>query len=207
MLCPTAPSLPWVAWASLPHLHWYYAPLRLPPPRLGVLHLSLVPRYLACFRRSWCPLRAHGQEEAPGHARAFGHPVPQSGNDARRQVALPSSRVPPMDTCPALRPRWCPAHSPYRTQDCCLPALANRRLTTTIHISGLNHAAYLLATPGFVRPLAGRHAGSLLTCWLDVSQVGLAHGAHPLGNNNPFHGVTSNPKVSGLPWREQALVG
>jgi hypothetical protein len=121
-------------------------------------------------------------------------------------VALPSSRVPPVKTCPALRPRWCPSHSPYRTQDCCLPALANRRLTTTIPISGLNHAAYLLTTPGFVRPLAGRHAGSLLTCWLDVSQVGLAHGAHPLGNNNPFHGVTSTPKVSGLPWREHALV-
>src|SRR5215831_18186476 len=30
-LCPTAPSLPWVAWASLPHLPRYYAPLRLPP--------------------------------------------------------------------------------------------------------------------------------------------------------------------------------
>ena len=142
----------------------------------------------------------------PGHARAFGHPVPHSGYGTRRQVALPRSRVPPVKTCPALRPRWCPAHSPSRTQDCCLPALANRRLPTTIHISGLNHAAYLLATPGFVRPLAGRHAGSLLTCWLDVSQVGLAPGAHPLGNNNPFHGVTSNPKVSGLPWREQGVV-
>ena len=182
MLCSTAPSLPWVAWASLPHLPGYYAPLRLPPPPLGVLHLSLVPRYLACFRRSWCPLRAHGQEEAPGHARAFGHPVPQSGNDARRQVALPSSRVPPLEACPALRPRWCPGHSPYRTQDCCLPALANRRLTTTIHISGLNHAACVLATPGFVRPLAGRHAGSLLTGWRGVNQVGLEpHRLAPTG--------------------------
>ena len=88
-------------------------------------------------------------------------------------MALPSSRVPPVKTCPALRPRWCPAHSPSRTQDCCLPARANRRLPTTIHISGLNHAAYLLATPGSVRPLTGRHAGSLLTGWLGVSQVGL----------------------------------
>ena len=31
-------------------------------------------------------------------------------------------------------------------------------------------------------------------------------GSHPLGNNNPFHGVISTPKVSGLPWREHALV-
>ena len=46
-------------------------------------------------------------------------------------------------------------------------------MSTTIPISGLHHAACLLATPGFVRPLAGRHAGSLLTGWLGVSQVGL----------------------------------
>ena len=99
------------------------------PAPLGVLHLSLVPRYLACSRRSWCPSRARGLVEAPGHARAFGHPVPHSGYKTRRQVALPSSRVPLLKTCPALRPRWCPAYSPYRTQDCCLPALANRRLS------------------------------------------------------------------------------
>jgi len=46
-------------------------------------------------------------------------------------------------------------------------------VSTTIHLSGLNHAACVLATPGFVRPLTGRHAGSLLTGWLGVSQVGL----------------------------------
>ena len=26
-------------------------------------------------------------------------------------------------TCPALRPRWCPARLPWREQDCCLPML------------------------------------------------------------------------------------
>src|SRR5262249_42345338 len=46
-------------------------------------------------------------------------------------------------------------------------------LSTTLHFSGLHHAACLLATPGFVRPLAGRHAGALLTGWLGGSQVGL----------------------------------
>src|SRR5713101_4092821 len=49
-LCSTAPSLPWVAWASLPHLHRYYAPLRLPPPRLGGFACRSPARYLACFR-------------------------------------------------------------------------------------------------------------------------------------------------------------
>jgi hypothetical protein len=122
-------------------------------------------------------------------------------------VALPSSRVPPVKTCPALRPRWCPAHSPRRTQDCCLPATENRRLTTTLSISGLHHAAYLLATPGSVRPLTGRHAGSLLTCWLGFNQVGFAPwSAHLLGNNNQFHGLAPSPKVSGLPWRDQWLI-
>jgi len=70
-------------------------------------------------------------------------------------MALPSSRVTPLYACPALRPRWCPETSPYRSQDCCLPATAHRRLvlattlrtillTTTLHISGLHHAAYML---------------------------------------------------------------
>jgi hypothetical protein len=66
----------------------------------------------------------------PDHARAFGHSVPHSGSETRRQVALPSSRVTPLDTCPVLRPRWCPAHSPYRTQDCYLPVTGNRRLSS-----------------------------------------------------------------------------
>ena len=99
---------------------------------------------------------------------------PTPGMWARTQMALPRSQVPPLKTCPALRPRWCPVHAPKRTQDCGLPATGNRRLPPTRPISGLNHAACLLATPGSVRPLTGRHAGSLLTCWLDVSQVGLA---------------------------------
>jgi hypothetical protein len=37
---------------------------------------------------------------------------PTPGLWSRRQAALPSSRVPPLKTCPALRPRWCPAHLP-----------------------------------------------------------------------------------------------
>src|SRR5712691_4348694 len=47
--CPALPSLPWVPWVAVPHLHRYYAPLRLPPARLGSLRLSLASRYRACF--------------------------------------------------------------------------------------------------------------------------------------------------------------
>ena len=174
-LCSTLPSLPWVPWASVPHLPRYYATLRLPPYPSRVA--SLVARFpipcalLLCVVSPQGSLSGRSAQTAPGPL-VTRSPTP--GLWSRRQVAFPRSRVPPLKTCPALRPRWCPAHSPYRTQDCCLPALANRRLTTTIHISGLNHAACLLATPGSVRPLTGRHAGSLLTCWLGFNQVGLA---------------------------------
>ena len=145
------------------------------PAPLGSLHLSLASRYLACFQTfvmslpGSCPGGSSRNTPGPLVTRS-----PNPGMSSRRPVALPRSRVPPVKPCPALRPRWCPAHSPERTQDCGLPAHANRRLPTTIPISGLNHAAYLLAPPGSVRPLTGRHAGSLLTCWLDFSQGGLA---------------------------------
>ncbi len=46
----------------------------------------------------------------------------------RRREALPSSRITLVPTCPALRPRWCPARSPWREQDCCLPATAQSAL-------------------------------------------------------------------------------
>src|SRR5262245_281226 len=100
MLCPTSPSLPWVAWVSLPHVPWYYTTLRLPPALLGVLRLSLVPRYLACFPRSWCPCRARGQAKAPGHARAFGHPVPHSGPPAKETDASPKFPCSPCEAMP-----------------------------------------------------------------------------------------------------------
>ena len=134
-------------------------------------------------------------------------------------MALPSSRVTPMDTCPALRPRWCPEHSPWRIQDCCLPATAYRRRslatalriilwTTTLHISGLHHAAYILVPSSFALPLLGLHVDFttdlLARLWSGGSCTVL--GAHPLGNYNQFHGISPNSKVSGLPWHEQRIV-
>jgi hypothetical protein len=107
------------------------------PARLGGLRLSLaapIPCLLPWVRG--VPVGLVARAEAPGHARAFGHPVPHSGYETRRQVALPSSQVPPLETCPALRPRWCPAHSPYRAQDCCLPVTGNRRLSPRYHLEG-----------------------------------------------------------------------
>ena len=102
------------------------------PSRVASLDVRFpIPRLLHCVRG--IPLGLMAWSKPPGHARAFGRPVPQSGNDARRQVVLPRSRVTPLKTCPALRPRWYPGRSPSRTQDCCLPALANRRLSSLYH--------------------------------------------------------------------------
>src|SRR5262249_469365 len=60
MLCPTAPSLPWVAWASLPHLPRYSAPLRLPPcPSRGASLVArfpipcLLPSFVVSLTGSW----------------------------------------------------------------------------------------------------------------------------------------------------------
>ena len=130
-------------------------------------------------------------------------------------MALPSSRVTPGDTCPALRPRWSPVGSPKRLRDCCLPVARNRRLSprhvlrvilmsTIIKISGLHHAACILVPSSFVRPLLGVHVeftpDRLARRWSGGTCTVL--GAHPLGSNNLFHEIALNPKASGLPWRD-----
>ena len=46
-VCPASPSLPWVPWASVPHLPRYCAPLRLPSIRLGSLRVRSLPNTLS----------------------------------------------------------------------------------------------------------------------------------------------------------------
>src|SRR5215813_3891213 len=70
----------------------YYATLRLPPGPLGVLRLSLVPRYLACSSRSWCPRRARGLVEAPNPRQGLWSPGPPVRDV--RQGARGLSQVP-----------------------------------------------------------------------------------------------------------------
>src|SRR5439155_16327295 len=81
-------------------------------------------------------------------------------------------------------------------------------LSTTILISGLHHAACILAPSSFVPPLLGVHVefatDRLAKLWSGGTCT--VPGAHPLGNNNQFHGFSPTPKVSGLPWRDQCLV-
>ena len=105
------------------------------PVPLGLLRLALASRYLACFRAfvvslaGSCPSGSPADTPGPLVTRS-----PTPGMCARTQMALPSSRVPPLKTCPALRPRWCPRYAPKRIQDCSLPALAHRRLSSQYHL-------------------------------------------------------------------------
>jgi hypothetical protein len=144
--------------------------------------------------------------------------LPRPATVARRPVALPRSRVTPMPTCPALRPRWCPRLLPLRAWDCCLPATGNRRLSPPYclegyptghdypHVGapsrGLPARSLQLRTPmaGLARGGHSRPAGSAFVGW-DLSVC-----SHPRGHHHQFHASSLNPKVSGLPWRDQGEV-
>jgi hypothetical protein len=142
-LCPASPSLQWVPWAvgsppsrpgtqrSQPAVLCSAKTANGPPRGRSVLPLlprSLGSRLLLCV--PWSPkARVKGGRflSTPGVFPVLGG-TPTPDLYPRRPLALPSSRVTPVEACPALRPRWCPAYSPYRIQDCCLPVTAHRRL-------------------------------------------------------------------------------
>jgi hypothetical protein len=152
-----------------------------PSPGASLVARALIPCLFRCVRG--VPRGLVSWSKPPDHARAFDHPVPHSGNVTRRQMALPSSRVTPMKACPALRPRWCPTHSPFRGWDCCLPVPGNRRLSSRYSVEsypavhdytlfgvrsrGLHPRFVQLRTPiaGCARGLHSRPAGWALVRW------------------------------------------
>jgi len=147
--------------------------------------LSLRPRYLVWplfIRISFqTPCTAEALCTGPG-VLPFGR-YPPNRICTRKHPDLPSSRVTPLSTCPGLRPRWCPVHSPYRVQDCCLPLTSQRRLSpskskglsyrsTTIHFSGLNTEPALLIHPASNSRFRVGLWISLPACWLGFGRVG-----------------------------------
>jgi hypothetical protein len=78
-----------------------------------------------------CLLSGFARRHVKAHCQRLGlcSPGVLPGGCAWRHPALPSSRVIPLYACPALRPRWCPAGSPFPGQDCCLPLHRMRRLS------------------------------------------------------------------------------
>jgi hypothetical protein len=104
----------------------YYAPLRLPPALLRSLRFSLsFPDTLSRFRSFVSLFRlAAWVGSLPASPRLLVSQYPlSSGALVGRQVALPSSRVVHLNTCPGLGPRWYPGGLPLRSQDCCLPLM------------------------------------------------------------------------------------
>jgi hypothetical protein len=79
--------------------------------------------------------------------------------------------------------------------------------STTLPLSGLNHTACLLACSSSVLPFLGVHVECAPDRLARRSSGGTCtSGAHPLGHTNQFHEMTLNSQVSGLPWRDHAVV-
>jgi hypothetical protein len=114
-----------------------------------------------------------------------------------------------MNTCPApIRSRWCPDNLPLAARSIAFRALHDVGFllvetkvsfrTTNIQFSGLDNAAYILATPGSIHALMDMHTGSLLSRRPTLLRQELGFHPHLLGNYNHFHGLHSNPMTLGL---------
>src|SRR5262249_10034561 len=162
-------------------------------PVSGASLVARLPDTLPASLRLWSPLRARVLVEAPRITPGplvTRSPTPgmQQGDRWLSQVpelplwthaplSAPGGVLPTRHTAPRTA-----AFRPVETVG--VPLRTTGRdilLSTTLHFSGLYHAACVLATPGSIRPLAGRHAGSLLTGWLGVDQVGLERALAPTG--------------------------
>jgi hypothetical protein len=128
-----------------------------------------LPDTLPAPSRSWCPARARGLVEAPRPRQGFWSPGPPFRECIQGDRWL--SQVPELPLClhaPLLDPGGVPgscrcepgtvAFRPVETVG--FPLLTVLRvilMSTTIHISGLNHAACVLVPSSSVRPLLGLH--------------------------------------------------
>jgi hypothetical protein len=95
--------------------HRYYVPLRLPKAHLGSFSCPSVPDTLrtSCVSCSFSGSLGHGSHfPTPG---LFGQPVIPFLRYVSCKETVGSPRFPgyPLSTCPALRPRWYPEHSPF----------------------------------------------------------------------------------------------
>jgi hypothetical protein len=95
-----------------------------------VASLPLASQYLVCFL-GLCSVRlVRARKRSPSRQGSWSPGTPRLPRVVtRRLLALSSFRVPPLSACPALRPRWCPAHLAPCLRDCCLPDAPRRRLS------------------------------------------------------------------------------
>ena len=175
--------------------HRYYDLLRLPKAHLGFIRFSLSSSdTLPALLLLCLPVIGNSLERlGPLISSAWSLCCTDTPNrySTRRQLALPSSRVTPINACPALRPRWYPDHSPCRNQDYSLPTHQNRRLSPAERDYPFGPPLYIFRG-SITQPASLIHLASdfryrfcpqvsLLPCWLGFGQVGLELSLSPTG--------------------------
>jgi hypothetical protein len=172
-VCPASPSLPWVPWASVPHLPRDEDPRRLPRAHLGGVRCSLsspAPLHHSSFFVSLlCRAGAGERLELPRHARSLSPPrsallLPDAPQGDHRLSHVP--RLPPCPPALVSDPGGVLPTRPiaFRTAACRAPA--RRRLappgiprgSPQDHDSpycGAQYRACRRAPSGFGLPLPG----------------------------------------------------
>jgi len=168
-----SPFLQRVARTALPRLHRSYDPLRLPYVHLRFVRFSLsLPDTLLCLSLILCLFSDSTLEaQTSSKCREFclswpDFLLPLFIYPQGLRMALSSSRITPLNTCPALRPRWRLWHLPYRAKTCCLPHRWTASAFTPVYleliqcpqlkpISGLNHTACILTPVRLRTPVTG----------------------------------------------------
>ena len=196
-LCPASPSLQWVPWASVPHLPRYDDPLRLPRAHLGVVRFSLSSpatlhrsSFLCPFSAERARVRGWSFLSTPGvfyhhgrrssfltlHKETIGSPTfPGSPHEH-----MLWSQTPVVSCTLALAPSGLLPSVPLHAVGFPLPVSREAILmTTTLHISRLNTGPAFLIHPASDSRYRAYPRTSLLTGWLDVSQVGLGSKQRP----------------------------
>jgi hypothetical protein len=195
-------------------MHRYDYPL----PLLGRFACRSLPNTVPASLRSWAPVWAHGLGEAPRSCQGFwssGPPIRALCAETGGSPKFPSSPYEdmPRSQTPVVSCALALPHPGLRPSGACTPSALTAiplRLSSCprlyIFRGSIPRPASSLPPASYAHCWAGTWS-SLLTCWLGVRQVGLEpRGSHPLGNLNQFYRISPTPKVSGLPWREQAFV-
>ena len=164
-----------------------------PPVLLGVLRLSLVPRYLACFPRSWSPRRARGLVEASSPRQGLWSPGPPlracvQGHRWLSQVPeFPSEDMPRSQT-PVVSCALAKAHPGLLPSSHWKPSATHNATHFGAQSRGLSPRYTRLRTAPY-----GEARGVATTCWL--ARSGRLGGARLWGRDR-FHGAASPPQLA-----------
>jgi len=218
MLCPASPSLQWIPWVSVLHLHGlpkyfghrYYDPLRLPFLLLGSLRFRLASRYLACSLLTSCSRRLIDlAENYLINARCICIPVHlKPVSFSKEMTALSSSQAIPLNTCPAHRSRWCLGSLPVASNTIAFRPFKNVGFCWSKPAYPFRPQLYnfrdSITRPTFLFPSA-RYTpywlctrGALLSRWPNLLRQDLNFHSHLLANNNHFHRLLPNSMTLGL---------